>query len=153
MSVEVGQEAPDFELRDQHGQPVRLSDYRGKRNVVLVFYPFSFSRTCEGELCSLRDEFDDFVGADAQVLAVSVDSPFVQRRWAEDKGYQFPVLADFWPHGAVARGYGVFDEQLGVAHRGTFVIDRDGVVRWQTRSAISDARDQSAYKDALAALA
>ncbi len=153
MPVEAGQEAPDFELRDQHGQLVRLSDYRGTRNVVLVFYPLAFSRVCQGELCALRDEGDVFSNDDTQMLAISVDSSAVLRRWAQDQGYDFPLLADFWPHGEVARRYGVFDDRLGIALRGTFVIDRDGIVRWTTVNAIPDARDNDEVKHALAALA
>jgi peroxiredoxin len=152
MAVDVGDEAPDFELKDQTGQPVRLSDYRGKKAVVLVFYPFTFTGVCEGELCSIRDEIDVFQSEDVQTLAVSVDSPFAHRVWAEQQGYQFPLLSDFWPHGEVARAYGVFDEALGCALRGTFVIDRDGVVTYTVVNGLPDARDQQAYKDALAAV-
>lgn len=153
MPVDVGQEAPDFELRDQHGQPVRLSDYRGKKHVVVVFYPWSFTRVCGAELCALRDDLPSFQNEGTQVLAVSCDSPPVQRRWAEDEGYEFPVLSDFWPHGQVARTYGVFDERLGVALRGTFVIDRDGVVRYATLKPVPEARDQAEYTRVLADLA
>ena len=150
MSVAVGQPAPDFELRDQHGQPWRLSDFRGKRNVVVVFYPFSFTRVCEGELCELRDDISDFDNDDVELVAISVDSAPVHKRWAAEQGYTFPILADFWPHGAVAREYGVFDEKLGAARRGTFIIDRDGVVRWSTVNELRDARSLDDYRKALA---
>ena len=150
MAVPVGQTAPDFELRDQHGQPIRLSDYRGKRNVVVVFYPFSFTGTCQAELCSLRDDIADFDNDDVQLLAVSVDSAPVHKRWAEEQNYTFPILADFWPHGGVAQEYGVFDERRGCAVRATFVIDREGIVRWQVVNAIPDARDIDDYRKALA---
>ncbi|MBW3619196.1 MAG: peroxiredoxin [Actinobacteria bacterium] len=149
MTVEVGDAAPDFELKDQTGQPVRLSDYRGKKAVVLVFYPFTFTGVCEGELCSIRDEIDVFQNDDVQTLAVSVDSPFAHRVWAEQQGYQFPLLADFWPHGEVARTYGVFNDQLGCAVRGTFIIDRDGTVTYKVVHGLPDARDQDDYKHAL----
>ncbi|RFU40940.1 peroxiredoxin [Actinomadura logoneensis] len=153
MAVEVGGVAPDFELKDQHGTPVRLSDFRGGRNVVLVFFPLAFSGVCTGELCAIRDELPTLVGDDeTQVVAVSVDSMFAQRAWSEQEGYEFPVLADFWPHGEVARAYGVFDEERGVALRGTFVIDREGVVRWKVVNAIPDARDLDEYRKALASL-
>ena len=150
MSVAVGQQAPDFELRDQHGQPWRLSDFRGKRNVVVVFYPFSFTRVCEGELCELRDDIADFDNDDVELVAISVDSAPVHKRWAAEQGYTFPILADFWPHGAVAQTYGVFDEQLGAARRGTFIIDREGVVRWSIVNELRDARSLDDYRKALA---
>ncbi|MEV4256695.1 peroxiredoxin [Spirillospora sp. NPDC049652] len=153
MAVEVGGVAPDFELKDQHGTPVRLSDFRGGRNVVLVFFPLAFSGVCTGELCAIRDELPTLVGDDeTQVVAVSVDSMFAQRAWSEQEGYEFPLLADFWPHGDVARAYGVFDEDRGVALRGTFIIDKDGVVRWKVVNAIPDARDLDEYRKALASL-
>ncbi|MFC5181576.1 peroxiredoxin [Actinomadura harenae] len=153
MAVEVGGVAPDFELKDQHGTPVKLSDFRGEKNVVLVFFPLAFSGVCTGELCAIRDELPTLVGDDeTQVVAVSVDSMFAQRAWAEKEGYEFPLLADFWPHGGVAQTYGVFDEERGLARRGTFVIDKEGVVRWTVVNAIPDARDLDEYRKALAAL-
>src|SRR5687767_8914003 len=108
MSIQVGDEAPDFELRDQSGQPVKLSDFRGDKAVVLVFYPFSFTRRCEGELCSLRDEIETFQNDRVVTLGISCDSVGVQRAWAEERGFQFPLLSDYWPHGEVSRAYGVF---------------------------------------------
>lgn len=153
MAVEVGDTAPDFELKDQHGAPVKLSDFRGKKNVVLVFYPLAFSGVCTGELCAIRDELPTLGGDDVQVLAVSVDSMFAHRAWAEQENYQFSLLSDFWPHGEVAKTYGIFDENLGLATRGTFIIDTSGVVRWKVVNAIPDARDLDGYRKALAALA
>ena len=151
MAVEVGDSAPDFELMDQNGALVKLSDFRGDRNVVLVFFPLAFSGICEGELCSIRDELADLVGGsgDVQVLAVSVDSFFTHKAWADQQGYKFPLLADFWPHGAVAKSYGILEENRGVAKRGTFVIDKQGVVRWSVVNGIPDARDTGAYRAAL----
>ncbi|MER7503522.1 peroxiredoxin [Nonomuraea pusilla] len=142
--AEVGAQAPDFELQDQHGTPVRLSQFRG-RNVVLVFYPLAFTGVCQGELAALRD-FD----ADAQLLTVSVDSVFAHRAWADREGYTFPLLSDFWPHGQVAQAYGVFDETKGLARRGTFVIDGEGVIRWSVVNPNSEARDVADYVKALA---
>jgi mycoredoxin-dependent peroxiredoxin len=150
MAVNVGDTAPDFELKDQHGAPVKLSDFRGKKNVVVVFYPLAFSGVCQGELCSIRDELPSIEGEDTQVLGVSVDSMFAHRAWAEQQEYSFPLLSDFWPHGDVARAYGVFDEKMGVATRGTFIIDKGGVVRWTVVNAIPDARDIDEYRKALA---
>jgi len=157
LTVETGSPAPDFELVDQHGTPVRLSSFRGLRddggrNVVLVFYPWSFSRVCTGELSALQDDVSAFVNDDVALLAVSVDSKFTQRAFAEARGLTFPVLADFWPHGEVARRYGVFEENAGAALRGTFLIDREGVVRWSVVRGIGEVRDPAAYKAALAAL-
>jgi peroxiredoxin len=153
MAVEIGDEAPDFELPDQHGTPVKLSSFRGAKNVVLVFYPLAFSPVCSGELCALREDFPEVTRDDVELLTVSVDSLFAHRVWAEKENFQFSLLADFWPHGAVARQYGVFDEARGLAIRGTFVIDKEGVVRWSVVNPIPQARDIADYQKALAELA
>ncbi|GAB2845199.1 peroxiredoxin [Actinocorallia aurea] len=153
MAVEVGDKAPDFELKDQHGTPVKLSDFVGSKDVVLVFYPLAFSGICTGELCAIRDELPTLGGDDVQVLAVSVDSVFTHRAWADQEGYQFPLLSDFWPHGGVAAAYGVFDEEKGLARRGTFIIDKAGVVKWKVDNDIPNARDLDAYRKALAEIA
>jgi mycoredoxin-dependent peroxiredoxin len=152
MAVEVGDKAPDFELKDQHGAPVKLSDFRGKKNVVLVFYPLAFSGVCTSEMCAIRDEFPEVGRDDTELLAVSVDSTFVLRNWSEDQHFDFPMLADFWPHGAVAQAYGVFDDKMGVAVRGTFIIGKDGVVRWKVVNPIPQAREIADYQKALAEL-
>jgi mycoredoxin-dependent peroxiredoxin len=147
----VGEPAPEFELLNQFGEPIRLSDFRG-RTVVLVFYPFAFSGICTGELCELRDNLGLFEDADAVVLGVSVDSKFAQRAYAEKEGYAFDLLADFWPHGAVASRYGVFDAGSGMAKRGTFIIDASGVVRYVVVNPRGQARDFAEYRAALAGL-
>jgi mycoredoxin-dependent peroxiredoxin len=152
MAVEVGEEAPDFELKDQHGTPVKLSDFRGKKDVVLVFYPLAFSGVCSGEMCAIRDQFPEVTRDDVELLAVSVDSTFVLRTWAEQQHFNFSMLADFWPHGAVARSYGVFDDKMGVATRGTFIIDKNGIVRWMVVNPIPQAREIADYQKALAGL-
>ena len=152
MAVEVGQEAPDFELNDQHGKPVRLSSFRGAKNVVLVFYPLAFSNVCSGELCALRDDFPEAEGDDVELLTVSVDSSYAHRVWADKEGFGFELLSDFWPHGDVARRYGVFNEDRGISVRGTFIIDKDGVVRWMVVNPTPQARDIADYRKALAAL-
>jgi peroxiredoxin len=152
VAVAVGDEAPDFTLRDQHNQEVTLSSFRGRQAVVLVFYPLTFTAICGGEMCALREDLAAFQNEGAQLLAVSVDSVHAHRVWAEQEGFAFPLLADFWPHGQVARDYGVFDDALGFALRGTFVIDRDGVVRWKVVHGVRDARDLEDYRGALAAL-
>jgi peroxiredoxin (alkyl hydroperoxide reductase subunit C) len=152
MPIQVGQEAPDFELKDQDGQARRLSDYRGKKNVVLVFYPLAFSGICTGELCQLRDDLTSFDNEETTTLAVSVDSPYTLKAFAEREGYQFGLLSDFWPHGGVAKAYGVFNEERGFAIRGTFVVDRQGVVRHITIHQPSEPRDPEEYRRALAEL-
>jgi peroxiredoxin len=152
MTLTIGSVAPDFELSDQHGAKVSLSSYKGKKNVVLLFYPFSFTGTCTGELCAMRDDLSSFQNDNVELLAISCDSMFTQRVFAEKEGYNFPVLADFWPHGAVAQAYRIFDEARGCALRGTFVIDKEGVIRWQIVNGLGDARSNDEYKAALAAL-
>ncbi|MGI5501904.1 peroxiredoxin [Lentzea sp. CA-135723] len=152
MAVEVGSEAPDFTLNDYNKQPVTLSSFRGTRAVLVVFYPFAFSGTCRGELCQLRDELAVYEDAAVQVLGISVDSPFALKAWANQEGYRFPLLSDFWPHGAVAQSYGVFNASSGMALRGTFLVDLAGVVRFAEVNAPGEARDQSAWKKAVASL-
>ena len=149
MSVEVGDVAPDFQLQDQNRQPVRLSSFRGRKNVVIVFYPLAFTSTCQGEMCAIRDSIADFDSDDVQTLAISVDSSATHKRWAEEQGYTFPLLADFWPHGEVARSYGVFDETFGIATRGTFIVDKEGKVAYKVVNAIPDARDLNEYRKVL----
>jgi peroxiredoxin len=153
MAVEIGDEAPDFELPDQHGSPVKLSSFRGSKNVVLVFYPLAFSPVCSGELCAMREDFPEVNRDDVELITVSVDSFFSHKVWAEQENFQFSLLADFWPHGAVAKSYGVFDEGRGVALRGTFIIAKDGTVTWKVVNAIPQARDIADYQKALAELA
>ena len=130
MTVEIGDEAPDFELPDQNRQKVRLSDLRGRKNVVVVFYPMAFTGVCTGELCTIRDEIADFDSDDVQTLAISVDNAPSLAKFAEEQGYTFPLLADFWPHGAAAQAYGVLDTDDGLAARALFVLDHQGVVAW-----------------------
>jgi len=153
MAVEVGSQAPDFTLNDYNKQAVRLSSFQGEKPVLLVFYPFAFSGICTGELCQLRDEFAEYDGQGVQVLGVSVDTPFSLKAWAEQQNYQFPLLSDFWPHGAVATTYGVFNEAAGLANRGTFLIDKEGVVRYAEVNQPGEPRDQQSWKKAVAELA
>lgn len=153
MGIEIGDEAPDFELKDQNGDTVTLSSYRGDKAVALVFYPFTFTGVCEGELCQLRDDFSVFEQAGVQVLAISCDSRFAQKVWADEMKYQFPVLSDFWPHGEVSKAYGVFNDAIGAANRGTFVIGKDGKVADTFASAdLGTARPAERYEEALAKL-
>lgn len=152
MTIEVGQEAPDFTLSNQHGEPVRLADFRGTKNVVLVFYPWAFTGPCTTELCEIRDRITSFDNDETVTLAVSCDAKFSLRIFAERDGYTFNLLSDFWPHGETAKAYGVFNEEKGAALRGTFVIDKAGVVRYTVVNAIPDVRDPREYEKALAAL-
>jgi mycoredoxin-dependent peroxiredoxin len=152
MTLKPGDTAPDFELNDQTRSPVRLSDFRGRKHVLLVFYPLAFSGVCTGELCQLRDSIDAFRSDDIEVLGVSVDSSAVTAAWAARDGYEFPLLSDFWPHGAVATQYGVFDAERGVALRGTFLVDKEGVIRFSEANAMPDPRDQQRWRDAIADL-
>jgi peroxiredoxin len=145
----VGQVAPDFTLKDQHGKDVSLSDYKGVKNVVVVFYPFAFSGICTGELCEIRDDLGAFDSDQVQVLAISCDHMFTQRAWSDAQGFFFPVLSDFWPHGGAAQAFGVFEQSGGFATRGTFLIDADGVVRWTLVNGPSEKRDFSGYRAAL----
>ena len=152
MAIDVGDQAPDFELMDQDRSPVRLSSFRGSKNVVIVFYPLSFTRVCTGEMCEIRDSISDFDSDDVQTLAISVDSSPVHKRFAEEQGYTFPLLADFWPHGEVARRYGVLQEDIGLSLRGTFIVDKAGKVAYAVVNAIPDARDLDEYRKVLQGL-
>lgn len=152
MPISIGVPAPDFTLRDQNNQEVRLADFRGRKAVLLVFYPLAFSRTCQGELTEVRDNLPAYANDDVQVLTISVDSVYSHKVWASQEGFDFPLLADFWPHGEVARAYGVFNETTGFANRGTFVVDASGTVRFAEMNGPGQARDQNSWRAALAAL-
>jgi mycoredoxin-dependent peroxiredoxin len=152
MAPEIGSPAPDLALRDEHGQLVRLSDFAGTHNVALVFYPYAFSGTCTGELCELRDNLELFEADNVRVLAVSCDPIFTLRAWSEQQKFDFPLLSDFWPHGEVARTYGVFNETVGAAFRGSFLVDTAGVLRWSVVNRMKEPRPLAGYREALAAL-
>jgi peroxiredoxin len=149
MPIEVGALAPDFTLRDQNNEEITLSSFHGKKAVLLVFYPLAFTGICTGELCAVRDDLPTFQNDDVQVITVSVDSPYTHKIFAEREGYQFPLLADFWPHGGVAQRYGVFNETAGFANRGTFLIDRDGVVRFAEMNQPGQGRDAQRWREAI----
>jgi peroxiredoxin len=148
MTVDVGDPAPAFLLRNQNNQEVTLESFRGRKAVLLVFYPLAFTGTCQGELSTAGDFRSDTV----EVLTVSVDSPYSHKVWADREGYDFPLLSDFWPHGEVARRYGVLNDEDGFALRGTFLIDRSGTVVWTEVRDIGHGRDFTAYREALASL-
>jgi peroxiredoxin len=152
MSVTTGMPAPNFELVDQTRTKRTLEDFKGKKTLI-VFIPFAFSGTCEGELCYIRDHRAKLNELDANVVAISVDHYFSNKRWAEDNGFDFPLLSDYWPHGDVAKAYGAFNERSGSANRYTFVLDEDGVVRDVINTEeIGVAREFEAYTEALAAI-
>ena len=151
MILARGAAAPDFALANQFGQSVRLGDFTGSKPVTLVFFPLAFSRVCHSELCELRDNFSMFEAAGTQLIGVSVDSKHTLRAWAEAESYGFPLLSDFWPHGAVAASFGAFDESTGLALRATFVIGVDGIVRESFTSPRGEARSLDQYREALAA--
>ncbi len=152
MTLIIGDIAPDFSLPNQFGETVNLSDFRGKKAVVLVFYPLSFSGICTGELCELRDNISDFEAEGIELLAISVDSKYVQKAFAEQEGYNFSVLADFWPHGQVAKDYGVFLDESGISNRATFVINQDGELVAKFVTAPGQARSLDEYRRAIASL-
>lgn len=149
--MEIGQAAPEFEVMNQHGKKLSLASFKDQKAVVLLFYPFAFSGICTGELCAMRDDLSSFQNDDVELLAISCDSVHAQRAFAEHEGYNFPVLSDFWPHGSVAKAYGVFEEARGCALRSSFLIDKAGVLRWQVNNGWV-ARDIGDYKAAIAAL-
>jgi len=148
----IGTPAPDFTLRDQDQQPIALSDYRGAKSVLVVFFPLAFTGVCQGELDQLRDHLPDFENDDSAVLTISVGPPPTHKIWATQNGFTFPVLSDFWPHGEVSQAYGVFNDDAGFSNRGTFVVDRTGAIRFAEMKQPGERRDQRLWTDALAAL-
>lgn len=150
--IAVGDEAPNFTIKDQNNEDVELASFRGEKAVLLVFYPLAFTGTCTGELQALRDNIDLYQSDDVQVLTVSVDSAYTHKIFADKEGFEFPLLADFWPHGGVAQSYGVFFEDAGIANRGTFLIDKDGIVRFAEMNGPGEGRDPAAWEAAIKAL-
>jgi peroxiredoxin (alkyl hydroperoxide reductase subunit C) len=152
VSVQVGDEAPDFTLRDQNNEAVTLSSFRGAKAVLLIFYPAAFTGICTGELTRVREDLPAFQNDDVQVLTISVDSMYSHKIFALREGYEFPLLADFWPHGAVATTYGVLNEKTGMANRGTFLVDREGIVRFAEHFQPGEGRDAAVWQAAIKAL-
>jgi peroxiredoxin len=150
--IEVGSPAPDFTLNDQNNEEVVLSSFRGKQAVLIIFYPLAFTGICTGELCKVRDELPTFQNDDVQVLTISVDSAYSHKIFSEREGYEFPLLSDFWPHGGVAQSYGVFNDKTGFANRGTFLVDKQGIVRFAEMNAPGEGRDPAAWQAAIKAL-
>lgn len=151
--IEVGSQAPEFTLRDQNNQEVSLAALRASGRVLVVFFPLAFTGTCEGELGYIRDHLAQFDSEDLSTVAISVGPPPTHKVWSSAQGFLFPILADFWPHGAVAENYGVFDDVRGFGNRGTFLIDRDGTVLFSAMVGPGEARTVETWDAVLAAAA
>jgi mycoredoxin-dependent peroxiredoxin len=149
MTVEVGAQAPDFTLKDQNNESVTLSSYRGSKNVLLVFYPFAFSGICTSELIQVRDDLPRYQNELVEVLAISTDPVFSLKAFDDAQSLGFPLLSDFWPHGELARTYGVFNDASGMANRGTFLVDRNGAVVFAEMNQPGERRDQAVWTKAL----
>lgn len=152
MSLEIGEKAPEFSLKNQNGKVISLSDFLGKKNVLVMFYPFAFSGICTGEICEINEDLPKFQNEDVEMISISCDPHHALRAFAEKENIKTILLSDFWPHGGVAKAYGVFLEDLGFANRGTFLIDKSGIVRWKTITSPGEARVSEEYKKALAAI-
>jgi peroxiredoxin len=149
----LGAPAPDFTLRDQFGQDVTLGSFRGTKAVLLLFYPFAFSGICTGEMSGVRDRLDEFMTFDTEVLGISCDPVYSLRAFADAEGLNFPLLSDYWPHGEVARAYEVFNEAKGAPYRSSYVVDKEGVLRWALHNANADGRDLDQHLEQLRAAA
>ena len=130
MAIATGDRAPEFDLEVTKGERVRLSDFAGRRNVLLVFHPFAFTPVCEEEALDLQENLDSFSNAETDVVFVSCDPSAARQAWRRKLGATYTFASDFWPHGAAAKAYGVFDERNGAPLRGTFLIDKAGTVIW-----------------------
>jgi len=142
VAVGTGEQAPAFDLGGTWPDRVRLSDFLGRTNLLLVFHPFAFTPVCNEEALDLQENLDEFRRSDTEVVLVACEPTATRQAWKEQLGLEFVVASDFWPHGAAAKAYGVFDEQTGAAHRGTFLIDRTGVVVWALVSEGDARRDE-----------
>ncbi len=128
MSISIGDAAPDFKLKDQDGNEFSLGDLKGRKSLI-VFIPFPFTGNCEGELCDIRDNLHQLERLDANVISITCDTRPANKAWSDAQNFTFPILSDFWPHGATAQAFGCFNETTGSAWRATYVLDADGIVR------------------------
>jgi peroxiredoxin len=153
MAAGIGDDAPDFTKKATTGDDITLSSFKGDKPVVLVFYPFTFTGVCEGELCAIRDDYSPFENVGAQVIAISCDPGPSQKQWADAQGWTFPVVSDFWPHGEISKAYGAFNDALGCANRVAVVIGTDGKIvdRFDTPD-LKTPRERARYDEALAKL-
>jgi mycoredoxin-dependent peroxiredoxin len=142
VSIGPGDRAPDFDLEVDRQERVRLSDFAGRRNVLLVFHPFAFTPVCELEAQDLQDNLESFRHAETDVVFVSCDTAPARQAWRRQLGAAYTFASDFWPHGAAARAYGVFDESNGAPRRGTFLIDKSGTVIWTLVNEEGDRREE-----------
>jgi peroxiredoxin len=150
MALKAGDEAPDFELRSHRGGTVKLSDFRGKRQVVVAFHPLAFTPVCAAQMCGYQSDLSRFDAADATVLGISIDAQPSKSAWAQTLGpISFDLLSDFYPHGDVARKYGVFRERDGISERAIFVVDKAGKIAW---AKVYDIPQQPDNADLFAAL-
>ena len=141
MALQIGDQAPDFDLHVAHGERVRLSDFRGRSNVLLVFHPYAWTAVCTEEALDLQENLESFRSAETELVFVSCDTPAARQAWKESLGAEFTFASDFWSHGAAAKAYGVFDESSGASVRGTFLIDKDGAVIWSLVNDVATKRD------------
>ena len=153
MALKAGDEAPDFELRSHLGGTVRLSDYRGRKNVVVAFHPLAFTPVCATQMAGYQAELPAFDAADTAVLGVSIDAQPAKSAWARTLGtITFDLLSDFYPHGEVARQYGVFRDADGISERAIFLIDKQGRIAWMKTYAIPEHPPTAELLGAVAAI-
>jgi peroxiredoxin len=151
MAVTTGEQAPEFDLEVLKEERVRLSDFRGRSNVLLVFHPFAFTEVCEEEAQDLQENLESFRNAQTEIVFVSCDAAAARQAWKKQLGVEYTFASDFWPHGAAAKAYGVFNEKSGAPHRGTFLIDKSGAVIWSYVSPRDEKRTEL-VPDSLGAL-
>ena len=150
MPIAVGQPAPEFTLKDQNQKEIKLADFAGKRNVVLIFYPLDFSPVCTNEHACFVNDLKQFEKLDAQVLGLSVDSVWAHKAFAEKMGIRYPLLADFHPKGAVADKFGVYLADKGITGRAVAIINKAGKIAWFKNYDISVVPDMNEVAQALA---
>lgn len=141
MTVKTGDRAPDFDLEVAHGERITLADFLGRTNLLLVFHPFAFTQVCEDEARDLQENLESFRNSGTELVFVSCDSAPARQAWKTELGAEFTFASDYWPHGATAKAYGVFNEETGAPFRGTFLIDRDGIVIWSLVKTSSGRRE------------
>jgi peroxiredoxin len=152
MVVKTGDKAPEFDLEVTYRERVKLSDFRGRSNVLLVFHPFAFTAVCEEEARDLQENLESFRNAQTEIVFVSCDASAARQAWRRELGAEYTFASDFWSHGDVSKAYSVFNESTGAPHRGTFLIDKEGTVIWSLVK-IGDERRVEMVPDSLEVLA